>query len=63
MRNVKMLKQGLDCTVGKVYAARIVWLGDEQAVQYTDDIGEDNHLLLPSLMDGCWEPTDEEVTV
>ena len=62
MRNVKMLKQGLDNTVGKVYAVELVWLDGQQAVRYTDDVGELNHLLLPSLMAGCWEPTDEEVS-
>lgn len=63
MRNVKMLKQGLDCTVGKVYSAELVVIDGAHAVRYTDDIGEHSHLMLPSLMAGFWEPTDEEVSV
>ena len=63
MRNVKMLKQGNDCTVGKVYAAELVRINGRELVRYIDDVGEANHLGIASLMKGCWEPTDEEVTV
>ena len=62
MRNVKMLTQGLDNTVGKVYAAELVHLDGKMLVRFTDDVGEHNHLSLPSLMNGHWEPTDEEVS-
>ena len=62
MRNVKMLKQGLDNTVGKVYAASLGHIDGEMVVRFTDDVGEYNHLKLTSLMAGCWEPTDEEVS-
>jgi len=58
-----MLKQGLDNTVGKVYAAELVYLDGKMLVRFTDDVGEHNHLSLPSLMNGLWEPTDEEVSV
>lgn len=59
-RNIKILTAGLDCTVDKVYPVLRAGAG---WVTYIDDANEEAKLGVVSLMSGCWEPTDEEVTV